>query len=121
MSVADAMTTGCATGVPAPSTGSAACDQCIESGCEMEWCSCAADSHVDDAGAVSGCLGFSACLYACAHGNPDAGVAGGDFGACTKECGASYSGMQVMEGVALVSCVAMLCQTVSLACVQSGL
>jgi hypothetical protein len=99
-------------------TGSATCDQCIQSECRVSWCTCAADSYVNDAGVVAGCLGFAACLYACTEGNPDAGGDAGNITTCTDQCGAGYTSQMVADGTYLVSCAAMLCQT---PCVHSGI
>jgi hypothetical protein len=77
----------------------------------MEWCACAADSGVDDAGIPTGCLGFVTCLQACLH--PADGGMGGSVTACAQHCGQGYSVQQDNEGAALVSCIVRSCPSVT--------
>jgi hypothetical protein len=92
----------CANGVQPPTTGRAACDQCIDSSCGDSLCICAGDSP-DDAGMRAGCLGFMYCALNCLPGT-DAGVA-----VCTQICGPSHTMQQQQEGANLLACIANSC------------
>jgi len=81
----------------------AGCDACIQSRCDVAWCTCAQDQQVDEAG-TQGCLPSVTCGWSCLA---DAG----DSGACAG-CGAgAFTQAQQQEGQALLSCVAQSCAT----------
>jgi hypothetical protein len=85
------------------------CDVCIEGCCQPDWCACAGDSGVDDAGQPVGCLGFVACVQICLYPPADSGVDGGTVTTCAQQCGANYSMGQVQEGSALLTCIVGNC------------
>jgi hypothetical protein len=94
-------------------TGSVACDQCIGTFCNNEWCACAADSSVDDAGNPDGCIGYVACVQLCLF-PADAGLdAGGSVAQCAAACAPSYTQQQVTDGDQLLGCIAGSCGTPS--------
>jgi hypothetical protein len=95
--------------IPPPDTGSAGCDTCIENCASMEWCVCAADSSIDDAGQPGGCLGFVGCVQLCLYPPADSGVDGGTVTGCSMQCGAAFSMQQDNEGAALLSAIVSNC------------
>jgi hypothetical protein len=101
---------------PAPSTGSMTCDTCVDMNCNMQWCTCAADTTVDDAGmATGGCAAFVQCVSVCA------GMDGGSGPACLVSCqaadggaqGGPYTATDISDGTALLTCIASMCTTTS--------
>jgi len=97
-----------------PNTGSPGCDGCIECSCGSPWCTCSADSAVDNSGNVTGCLAFVECFITCLTGNADAGIApamDASVQGCGQTCSLSHSMQQVQEGEALLSCMVQSCAT----------
>jgi hypothetical protein len=79
------------------------CDECITTNCEDSWCVCAGDySSVDDAGNLTGCVGYVDCIIACLNG--DAGIQ-----QCAMACAPGHSQQVVGEGDALLGCLAGNC------------
>ena len=79
--------------------------------CNAAWCTCAADTTVDDAGqATGGCSAFVQCVDVCANGNVDAGLG------CIQTCEAADGGMaytqtDTTDGIALLQCIQSMCTT----------
>jgi hypothetical protein len=86
---------------------------CIEGFCGMDWCACAADSPIDDAGYPQGCLGFVACVEMCLYPPADSGVGAGSVTQCSQECGPAYTQAQDQEGAGLLACVVSSCASPS--------
>ncbi len=96
-------------------TGNPTCNTCITTNCEMQWCTCAGDTTVDDAG-TPGCVAFTQCVIDCVNGNPDAGIEAGTQGDCLTECsggdaGGAYTGTEVANGTAFLVCLQTSCAT----------
>jgi hypothetical protein len=89
---------------------------CVEQSCEMQWCTCAADTTVDDAGTpTGGCAAFVQCVSVCA------GMDGGSPTLCLASCEASdggasggpYTQTDIADGTALLLCIQSMCATAS--------
>jgi hypothetical protein len=48
------------------STGTAACDTCVQMNCEMAWCVCTQDTPIafGDSGSLPGCMAYTGCVSA---------------------------------------------------------
>jgi len=101
----------CTGNVPPPMTGDANCDTCIEGFCGNEWCACAGDSSIDDAGTYQGCIGFVVCVQTCVY--PADGGAGGSVQRCAMECEGGYTAQQTQEGASLLSCLVASCASLA--------
>jgi hypothetical protein len=97
---------------PAPATGSTACNTCIDQNCNMQWCTCAADTTVDDAGtATGGCAAFVQCVSVCAGmpGNTGPGCVGSCSASDGGASGGPYTQTDISDGTALLACIASNC------------
>jgi hypothetical protein len=93
-------------------TGSATCDQCLDSQCCTALVSCDTpdSAGVDDAGS-SACEQLLGCTLDCLAGNPDAGVDGGTLTTCEALCNPSYTLSEQQNATALLQCQAANCST----------
>jgi hypothetical protein len=86
-------------------TGSASCDQCLDSLCCTALVACGTldAAGANDAGA-SACEQLLQCILDCVAGNPDAGVSAGSQSSCEAICNPSYTPSEQQSASALLQC-----------------
>jgi len=90
--------------VPVSSPG-AGCDACLQASCDAQWCACAQDKTVNEAG-TPGCLSVLACLEGCASGGD------GAVGTCSDSgCSSGHDATESQDAQALFACMAQSCAT----------
>jgi hypothetical protein len=78
-----------------------------------EWCACAADTMVDDAG-NPGCVNYTQCIIDCFNvGVPDAGIDAGSATGCVAWCAGmpQWTMAEQMTGNTFLACLQTSCQT----------
>lgn len=96
----------------AATTGSASCDQCLDSQCctALVACDTQDDAGVSDAGA-SACEQLLGCILDCVAGNADAGVDGGSLSDCQSVCNPSYTSTEQQNATAVLTCQSSNCSS----------
>ncbi|HLK38241.1 MAG TPA: hypothetical protein VKU41_15870 [Polyangiaceae bacterium] len=91
-------------------SGSAACDMCLQANCcqQVVACDTPDDAGVDDAG-LSMCEKLIGCVSDCVSPPAGSNVDAGTTSSCFSTCGASYSTAEVNAANTLVSCTTASC------------
>jgi len=92
------------------SSGSAACDTCVDNACcnQLTACDTPDDAGTDSSG-QSACERLIGCLLDCMVGNPDAGVDAGSPAECQTLCNPSYTMSEQQAAQAVMSCEMTSC------------